>query len=150
MGAVVLDLRCDMACGGDGPPGEPLPGAALVDRGYGDVAVVSLFGEHDLRTRDALRETLSGIVAEGRLPVLDLSAADYIDSSVLNAAVDTDGLLRARGARLVLLVGTAAIVERALDVSGIARILPCARDDREAVTMAREVARVTDPAARGR
>lgn len=119
------------------PLEAPFPGAMLVDRGFGDVAVVTLFGEHDLRTRDAVRRTLLELVSDGRRVVLDLSAAEYIDSCVLNAAVDTDAALRDRGARLVLLVGTAAIVERALALSGVAEVLPSARDESAAVALAR-------------
>lgn len=136
MGAVVLDIEHDMTWDGD-QVGQPLPGAMLVDRGHGDVAVVSLIGEHDLRTRDALRETLQDLVAGGMRLVLDLSAADYIDSCVLNAAVDADTLLRERGARLVLLLGSAPIVDRVLMVSGLAAALPCADAECRAVALAR-------------
>ncbi|MFN8123717.1 MAG: hypothetical protein U0237_14965 [Thermoleophilia bacterium] len=136
----MLDI-CHEMPGRGGGADEPLPGVLLLDRGHGDVAVVTLFGEHDLRTRDAIRRTLFGIVEEGALPVLDLSAADYIDSCVLNAAVDTDGLLHRRGARLVLLLGTAAIVDRALVVSGLSEALPCAREQEAAVALARSLAR---------
>lgn len=134
----MLDISCDVPWMGDGDPQrESPPGPLLVDRVDGDVTVVRLFGEHDLRTRDALRRTLFGVVADDGLVVLDLSGAEYIDSCVLNAAVDTDSLLRERGARLVLQVGSAAIVDRALEVSGLAGLLPCAHGVGEAVALAR-------------
>lgn len=65
---------------------EPLTfaGEVGVERVADDVWVVSLLGEHDLSTAEALDERLRGIHAHGTRIVLDLSDASFIDSTVVN------------------------------------------------------------------
>lgn len=112
-------------------------GAFSLRRIDDDVAVVSLLGEHDLASRDELEELLRRVVAERRLVVVDVTPAAFIDSSVLNGLVLADELLRARGGRLALRVGTAAVVARALEVSGLLGTIPHAGSEGEAVALAR-------------
>ena len=49
----------------------------------GDLWVVSLEGEHDLASASDLRETVSNMFATGTCLVIDLSAATFIDSTIL-------------------------------------------------------------------
>jgi anti-anti-sigma regulatory factor len=51
--------------------------------------------------------------------IVDLSVAEFVDSSVLNALLQGDRLARDRGRLLTLQVGTEAIVARVLEVSGL-------------------------------
>ena len=51
------------------------------------VALLTISGEHDLYTAPALREHLDGALATGDL-IVDLSAATFVDSSVLGALLN--------------------------------------------------------------
>lgn len=102
-----------------------------------DVAIVTLVGEHDLATTDALAESLGSLLRAGHQLVVDLSEAEFIDSSVLNALIEADGFARERGSSLVLQLGTTSVVRRAIETSGILRHLRSASSRAEAITAAR-------------
>jgi anti-anti-sigma factor len=82
-------------------------------------AVVVLQGEHDLATAQALEALLALQVGSNDLVVVDLSVVEFIDSSVLGVLVRADRLARDSGKRFRLQVGTAAIVKRVLEISGL-------------------------------
>ena len=84
-----------------------------------DVAVVALHGEHDVSTREEIRSLLSAEVSSNRLVIVDVTDADFIDSSFLHNLAKVDRLARNRGSRFVLQMGTARIVRSAIEVSGI-------------------------------
>jgi len=63
------------------------PGTVSVDHLGQERWVVELSGEHDLSTVGDLRESLEAIFAQGTLVVIDLSAATFIDSSILGELV---------------------------------------------------------------
>jgi anti-anti-sigma factor len=63
------------------------PGGVAIER-HGDVPVVSLWGEHDVSTVDAVRERLAEAGAEPGLIVVDLVRAFFIDSSVAGALLE--------------------------------------------------------------
>jgi anti-sigma B factor antagonist len=102
-----------------------------------DIAVVTLCGEHDLRTQRQLQQTLRSLQRSGEAIVVDLSEVEFIDSSVLNSFVSADKAARERGTRLTLQVGTESIVHKALEVSGLLQLLPCAPTREEAIRTAR-------------
>jgi anti-sigma B factor antagonist len=52
---------------------------------YDDAWIVSLHGEHDLATVPAVREQLADPRLADRVVVVDLTAATFIDSSVMGA-----------------------------------------------------------------
>lgn len=83
-----------------------------------DVAVVALHGEHDAMGQEDLSVLLSDEVSGNGLVVVDVSNADFIDSSVLHNLVRADRLARDHGSRVVLQVGTARAVRSAMNVSG--------------------------------
>ena len=83
------------------------------------VAVVELLGEHDLDGRDELTDLLFHLVAENSLVVVDVSSAEFIDSSVLFNLVRADRLAREQGTSFRLQVGTAPIVRRVLELSNV-------------------------------
>jgi anti-anti-sigma factor len=88
---------------------QPRPGAVVVE----------CRGEHDLTTSESLARLLTELVATNDLVVIDISEAEFIDSSFLHNLVKADRLARPRGTRVRLQFGTAPIVARALEVSGI-------------------------------
>ena len=84
-----------------------------------DIAVVALHGEHDLTTREQFASLLSTEITDNELVVVDVSEADFIDSSVCHNLIWADQLARAGGTRFVLQMGTARIVRRAIEISGV-------------------------------
>jgi anti-anti-sigma factor len=99
-------------------------------------AVVELNGEHDLETRETLAALLASLIEENELVVVDLSQAEFIDSSVLHNLLKADRLARARGFRLRIQLGTAAIVEKALELSGLLDCLEVVPDRERALDLA--------------
>ena len=91
-------------------------------------AIVELHGEHDVATRTEVRELFTSLVEANDLVVIDVTNARFIDSSFLHNLADADRLARSRGSRLCLQLGTASIVRRALEVSGLLERLDCAPD----------------------
>jgi anti-anti-sigma factor len=83
------------------------------------VVVVELTGEHDLGSSDALDELLSGLVATNELTVVDLTPAEFIDSSTLGVLARAHREAEKSGNRLRLQVAPGAAVERILDISGL-------------------------------
>ncbi len=84
-----------------------------------DAAVIALHGEHDVSTREEICSLLSAEVSSNALVVVDVTDADFIDSSVLHNLAKVDRLARNRGSRFVLQMGTAPIVRSAIEISGI-------------------------------
>ncbi len=98
-------------------------------------AVVELNGEHDLETKEMLGELLTSLIEENDLVVVDISEAEFIDSSVLHNFLVADRLARQRGSRFRIQLGTAAIVEKAMELSGLLEHLECLPDREQALAM---------------
>ena len=96
-------------------------------------AVVELCREHDLSTKDKLSALLASLVEQHELVVIDVSEADFIDSSVLNNLAQADKLAKQHGSHVRLQLGTAKIVRTALEISGLLAVLDCASDRQEAL-----------------
>ena len=69
---------------------------------------------------------------------LDLSEATFIDSSIIGVLVQGSREAGASRQHIVLQVGTAAIVERVLELFAIEQLLPRAHDRQEAVRIVRQ------------
>jgi anti-sigma B factor antagonist len=102
-----------------------------------DIAILSLLGEHDLATRDELRAALDRLVRSGEQLIVDLTQAEFIDSSVLNSLVQAQAQARERGLQLVLELATAPEVKRILEVTGLLERFPSASSREEAIRLAR-------------
>lgn len=105
----------------------------LVERPAPSKAVVTFSGEHDLAARDAVERLLHSLVEENDLVVADFSEATFIDSTMMHVLVTADTAARQRGARFRLQLGTAAIVERAFELSGLLQRLDSAHTREEAL-----------------
>jgi anti-sigma B factor antagonist len=112
----------------------PAPDALEVSVPRAGVAAMSLKGEHDLSTAAELRSLLGTLVAENRTVLVDVSEAEFIDSTVLQTLILADDQARAAGQRLVLVAGTKPIVSTALRVSGVIDCLECATSVEEAIS----------------
>ena len=111
-----------------------------LDDSHGDVLVVAVRGEHDIYTAPMLRDRLEQ--ALGTAPtgvIVDLSAATFLDSSILGA------LLEARRQALEQTVGYVVClgeepergVERILEITGLVPVFPVVRSLDEALEAAR-------------
>jgi anti-anti-sigma factor len=97
------------------------------------VVAVCLDGEFDMANASRLRDEIDGTLAGGHDLILDLSQATFIDSSIIHVLFASARAAGERNRRLVLQLGTAPIVERALELSAIERVVARAHDREEAV-----------------
>jgi anti-sigma B factor antagonist len=95
-----------------------------VERPAAGLTVISLRGEHDLGSRQALAEKLAQ-TGDGSDLLVDLSECTFLDSTVLGVLLKTSQEREAAGARLGLVIPPEAhIVYRVTRVAGIAAFLP--------------------------
>jgi anti-sigma B factor antagonist len=87
------------------------------------VALVVLAGEHDLYSGDELRQILEASVACCDHLIVDLSAAEFIDSTIIHVLVQTRRSATELDRKFNVLLGTAPAVERILQISGLIPLL---------------------------
>ena len=97
------------------------------------ITAVCLEGEFDLVNVSPLRDQIDQALESGNDLVLDLSQTTFIDSRVIRLLFDSARAAYARNQTIVLQLGTAPIVERALEICGIECVLPRAHTRDEAV-----------------
>jgi anti-sigma B factor antagonist len=109
-----------------------------VDRGDG-VAVVVVEGEHDVYTAPTLSEQLDALLQEGNPLVIDLTAATFVDSSVLRVLLETRRQADERGVGFAVALAEedSGPVRRVLDVTGLVPVLPVHAGRERAVQAAR-------------
>jgi anti-anti-sigma factor len=95
--------------------------------------VIALHGEHDLMTSDELATCLSAQIAANDLVVVDVTDAEFVDVSFVHNLLRADTLAAANGSRFILQMGTAPIVRRLIEVSGILHRLHWAGSREEAL-----------------
>ena len=90
------------------------------------VVVIALAGEHDLYGATQLQQQLERATVDASSVVVDLSHAEFIDSTVVAVLLDAQKLIEGRGLdyRLVMTASTGEPVSRMLGVNGLTRILP--------------------------
>ena len=109
---------------------EGAAGAACRRRGAGSAQCT--------RNAPALDAQIELALDRGNDLILDVSEASFIDSSVIHLVARAAQTAQTTEQTVVLQLGTAAIVERVLEVSGIEEVLPRAHDRREALLVIRE------------
>jgi anti-sigma B factor antagonist len=111
----------------------------VLDDAAGDVVVVVVEGEHDIYTAPTLRERLDEGLGRGGGLVVDLTAATFVDSSVLGALLDARRHALESGKGFVVCVGDSVEpgVQRILDITGLVPVLPVMRGRDEAIEAAR-------------
>ena len=85
--------------------------------------LVVLGGEHDLSSAEALRQTFHQSLGRCDHLIVDLSAVEFIDSTTIRVLMETRGHAIERDRKLSVVLGTAAIVERVLEISGILKLV---------------------------
>jgi len=98
-----------------------------------EIIAVCLEGEFDLSDVRGLRDEIDRALGGGNDVILDLSGATFLDSSIISVLVQSSREASASRQRMVLQLGTAAVVERVLEFFAIERVVPRAHDRREAV-----------------
>jgi anti-anti-sigma factor len=98
-------------------------------------AVIELKGEHDLTTRDELDDLVCSLVRVNDVVVVDITTAQFIDTSVLTTLLRGDRLARRHGKKLRLQTGITPVVRKALESSGVLQLVETARTRDEALAV---------------
>jgi len=105
------------------------PGEIGLERKESGVVVLTLTGEHDLTTAPVLREQMESAVTDSSGVLIDLSAAEFIDSSIIGVVLEARRRTEEAG------IGFAAAlhdgqpaVRRVLEVTGLDSNLPVHAD----------------------
>jgi anti-anti-sigma factor len=106
----------------------------------GEIVALCLEGDFDLTNAPALGDEIDRALERGKGLILDLSEATFIDSSVINVLVRASKAASGREQTVVLQLGTAAIVERVLEITRIEQVLPRAHDRQEAMRIIQQQA----------
>jgi anti-anti-sigma factor len=88
-----------------------------------DIVAVCLEGEFDLRCVPMLEKELDRALQSNEHLILDLSQTTFIDSSVIHALFRVSKRVSGSGRTTVLQLGTAQLVERALAIAEIERVM---------------------------
>jgi anti-sigma B factor antagonist len=101
-------------------------------------AILVLEGDHDVSGTAQLSALVASLVETHELVVVDLSGAEFVDSSVISALVQAkrDSLERGRAFRVQ--IGTEDIVRRAFELVGVLEYLEWAPTREEALRGAGE------------
>jgi anti-anti-sigma factor len=83
------------------------------------VALVVLAGEHDLHSADEVQQTFDQSLAVCDHLIVDLSSADFIDSTIVHVLLQTKKHAIELDRKFNVVLGTAPIVERILEVTGV-------------------------------
>ena len=87
------------------------------------VALVQLAGEHDLHSADEVRQTFDESLAVCDHLIVDLSAAEFIDSTIVGVILQTKKNAVELDRKFNVVLGTAPVVERILEVTEVIPLL---------------------------
>ncbi len=104
-----------------------------IERPAPDTAVAVFLGEHDIASGKELESLLETLVDENDLVVVDFSEATFVDSTTLHLLLRAHAAARVRGRTFRLQLGSADIVRRAFELTGVATRLGCAASREEAL-----------------
>ena len=85
--------------------------------------VIVLSGEHDLTSAEELRQTLDQSLGSCDHLIVDISAVEFIDSTTIRVLMETRGHAVEGDRKFTLVLGTAPIVERVLEISGLLTLM---------------------------
>ena len=96
-------------------------GRIEIDDSQAPARVLELVGEHDLSTAEELREAFRSANGSDRPVVVDLSATDFIDSSIVAAIVECAKPNDSGTPRVILFVpvDASASVRRVIELTGM-------------------------------
>ena len=109
------------------------PREIRIERPAPDAAVAVFLGEHDIASRKELKSLLETLVEENDLVVVDFSEATFVDSTTMHLLITAHAAARVRGKTFRLQIGTADIVRRAFELTGVMTRLDCVKSRQEAL-----------------
>jgi len=86
-------------------------------------ALIVLGGEHDLHSADRLRQTTDDMLFGNEHLILDLSRAEFIDSTIIGVLIHAMKKAEGCDRKFTVVLGTAPVVERVLEITGVLAIL---------------------------
>jgi anti-anti-sigma factor len=86
-------------------------------------ALVVLAGEHDLYSADEVQRTFDQSLAVCDRLIVDLSSAEFIDSTIVEVLLRTKKNAIELDRKFNVVLGTAPVVERILEVTGVVPLL---------------------------
>ncbi len=106
-----------------------------------EITALRLTGEFDLVNAPHIIEAGERLIADDKQLILDLSEVTFIDVAVIHALTRVEREARRNGRVVVLQLGTAPIVERIIEITGIDRLLPRVSTRAEALGKIRQLQR---------
>jgi anti-sigma B factor antagonist len=103
----------------------------------GEIAVISLLGEHDLATAWEMRNALALAFEQGTHVVVDLSETEFIDSTIIHVLLESKQLAQEHGTVGQLAIAAHARVKRPLEITGMLDVLPVYGTRAEAIDAVR-------------
>jgi anti-anti-sigma factor len=86
-------------------------------------ALVVLAGEHDLYSAEEVQRTLDQSLAVCDHLIVDLSTAEFIDSTIVALLLQTKKNATELDRKFNVVLGTAPVVERILEITGVVPLL---------------------------
>ena len=86
-------------------------------------ALVVLAGEHDLYSADEVQQTLDQSLAVCDHLIVDLSAAEFIDSTIVHVLLQAKKNAVELGRKFNVVLGSVPVAERILEVTGVVPLL---------------------------
>jgi anti-sigma B factor antagonist len=114
---------------------ERLVGTVDVEELSDTVAAVNLEGDCDMATAPSLEGHVMRLLGNGTHVIINLSDATFIDSSIVRALFNADAAARKNGHLVALQIGTAAAVERVLELTCADKHLPVAKTRTQALAL---------------
>ncbi len=110
-----------------------------IDRSEPGVAILCLTGEHEVYSTPRVARELDAVVAEGLSLVVDLTHADFLDSTLVVALLRARKEAEKRGARFAVVLddSTGWSVRRLFDLTGLERVFEVTQDRERAVAAVR-------------
>jgi anti-anti-sigma factor len=85
----------------------------------GDVAVVTLLGEHDMANAGDVETTVEAVLARASTLVIDVSPAQFIDSTILRALLNAAAQAEQLGVGFSLVAEPSSIARRVLELASL-------------------------------
>ena len=109
------------------------PTEIRIERPAPDTAVAVFLGEHDIASRKELQSLLETLLEENDFVVVDFSEATFVDSTTMHLLITAHASARVSGKTFRLQIGTADIVHRAFELTGVMTRLDCATSREQAL-----------------
>lgn len=115
------------------------PSDITIDRSEPGVAIVCLRGEHEAYSTPRVSAELEALVGEGLPVVVDLTEAEFLDSTIVAALLRARQDVEERGRRLAIVLddSTGWSVHRLFDLTGLEQVFEVEPDRARAVATVR-------------